>query len=512
MKNLLVRSTQSGCYILTMQADSQFVDYYVAAVHEEPHMDAHDTWVQERLARDFMHNARVSLRSASVVIALTGALLVGHINSAALGAWTLACVFFMGFHWYLVREFERMIQAQEAQQQAADVTGFFKRYGWSWPGIAIMLAAPVFLYYQKTPVATESLCLMILVGMGAIGASLMSANLQCQRAFSHALAGTITLAIVGNWLAQIPMPPSRESIILFMLVLLCWVLMVYLGQYLHRLQHSSYSAQFGNEQLIRSLRQQTQAATEAVQVKNNLLASAAHDLRQPVHALAFYADWLRNEPELASSVIPKILAATDSVNSLFNSLFDFARIEAGAIKVNISDVSIEQLIDEMAVQFAPAADQKGLYLRAQPVCATVRSDAVLLRRITANLLANAIRYTERGGVMITARIVGNKLWLEVTDSGVGIAPEHLPHVFKEFYRAPVHEGTADSFGLGLTIIQRLCRLLGHVVTIRSQLGKGTRGRVEIVLDQAAIHDGSEPMPLEQARQIYDQIMPRDRAQ
>jgi signal transduction histidine kinase len=97
------------------------------------------------------------------------------------------------------------------------------------------------------------------------------------------------------------------------------------------LQRSSYTAQFGNEQLIRSLRQQTQAATEAVQMKNNLLASAAHDLRQPVHALAFYADWLRNEPTLAESVIPKILAATDSVNTLFNSLFDFARIGSKSI-------------------------------------------------------------------------------------------------------------------------------------------------------------------------------------
>jgi K+-sensing histidine kinase KdpD len=87
--------------------------------------------------------------------------------------------------------------------------------------------------------------------------------------------------------------------------------MLYLGKHLHHLQRNSYSAQYGNEQLIRSLRQQTQAATEAVQTKNNLLASATHDLRQPVHALAFYADWLRNEPAMADSVIPKILLATD---------------------------------------------------------------------------------------------------------------------------------------------------------------------------------------------------------
>ncbi len=462
-----------------MQADSQFLDNYLAAVQEEQQIDPDDAWVQGRLACDFMQNAQASMRSGAVVIVLTCALLWGHVNTLALSVWVAIGLLLMGFRWYQRREFDRMMLADEAQQHVADIAGFFRRYGWTWPVSAIMFAFPVFFYHEQTPPVTEYLCLMILVGIGAIGASLMSANLPCQHAFSHALAGTTALAIIWHWLGQLPQLPSKESLIFMLLIALFWVLIIYSGKYLHQLQRSSYVAQLGNEKLIGSLRQQTQAATEAVQMKNNLLASAAHDLRQPVHALAFYADWLRNEPQLASSVIPKILAATDSVNTLFNSLFDFARIESGAITLNIGDVSIEQLIEEMAVQFAPAADQKGLYLRTEDLSATVKSDPVLLRRIAANLLANAIRYTEQGGVMMSARVMGDKLWLEVSDSGVGIAPEHLPNVFKEFYRAPIHEGTADSFGLGLAIVQRLCRALGHVVTIHSVLGKGTRVRVEI---------------------------------
>jgi signal transduction histidine kinase len=468
-----------------MQADSQFIDNYVAAVQDEPRADVHDAWVQERLSRDFMRNAQATLRSGTAVIVLTGVLLVGHVNPFALGIWMLACALLMGFRWYLVRAFNRMMEVQEISQQPADITGFFQRHGWSWPASAVMFAIPVFFYHEKVPAATQYLCLMILVGMGAIAASLMSANLQCQRRFSHALAGTAIAVVLLHWLTQMPQMPSRESIVFPMLVLLYWVLIVYMGKYLHQLQRSGYSAQFGNEQLIHSLRQQTQAAIEAVQMKNNLLASAAHDLRQPVHALAFYADWLRNEPQLVSSVIPKILAATDSVNTLFNSLFDFARIESGAIQMNLQPVDMQQLIDAMAVQFAPAADQKRLYLRVQAEPAVVISDPVQLRRIASNLLANAIRYTEQGGVMITARVMDGKLMLEVSDSGVGIAPDHLPHVFKEFYRAPGHEGTADSFGLGLAIVQRLCRALGHVVTIHSVLGQGSRVRVEIDSVQAS---------------------------
>lgn len=496
-----------------MQPDSQFIDNYVAAVQDEQSVDVHDDWVDMRLAQDFMLNAQATLRSGCLVVLLTLALLFGHVNAWGLAIWAVVCLSLMVYRYHTLRAFATLTRIQAHDLLTSDVVVFFRRHSWSWPASAAAFAFPVFLYHERAPAVNEYLCLMILVGMGAVGASLMAARIQCQQQFAHALCGMTALAIVSHWVLQWPGRPTLASMVFMMLIALFWVLLLYLGKHLYALQRSSYSAQFGNEQLIRSLRQQTQAATEAVQTKNNLLASAAHDLRQPVHALAFYADWLRNEPQLADSVIPKILAATDSVNTLFNSLFDFARIEAGAIKINIEEVDVGLLIAEMAVQFAPAADAKGLSLQTHTVEAIVRSDPVLLRRITSNLLANAIRYTEKGGVMLSARVVGDKLWLEISDSGQGISPEHLPHVFKEFYRAPIHEGTADSFGLGLAIVQRLSRALGHVVSLRSVLGKGTRCRLEIALSGSDHQPmASSPMPLEGMAAIYDQIMPRERAQ
>jgi signal transduction histidine kinase len=496
-----------------MQPDSQFVDNYIAAVQDEQSADMHDIWVDQRLAQDFMQNAKASLRAGILAMLLTFALLIGHVNAWGLIAWLFACFAILAYRHVTIRAFDRLMSSPSPELPAPDVAGFFKKHGWSWPASAVIFALPVFLYYENVPDINQYLCTMILVGMGVVGASLMAARLSCQQQFSHALCGTTLLVIGIHWTEPWPNMLTRASVVFVLLICLFWVLILYLGKNLHALQRNSYSAQFGNEQLIRSLRQQTQAAIEAVQMKNNLLASAAHDLRQPVHALAFYADWLRNEPQLADSVIPKILAATDSVNTLFNSLFDFARIEAGAIKINKADVDIALLIEEMAVQFAPAADAKGLSLRTHVVEAKVNSDPVLLRRITANLLANAIRYTEKGGVMLAARVVGSKLWLEISDSGVGIAPEHLPHVFKEFYRAPVHEGTADSFGLGLAIVQRLCRALGHVVSLRSVLGKGTRCRLELQLvGSEALAASSVPMPLEDTEKMYAQMRPRERAQ
>jgi signal transduction histidine kinase len=464
-----------------MQPDSQFVDNYVAALQEVQSGVRQDDWVNWRLAIDFMRNARAMMRTGFLVIAIIFALLFGHVDIYLLGSWAVLCVGVMMYRMYTLRSFEAQVLRSEREAFLPDVNGFFRRHGWSWPASGVMFAVPVFLYHGYAPPINEYLYLMMMVGMGTIAASLMSAQSKCQSQFSHALCATALLAVMLGKLVEWPVFLTLTDLVFVILLILFWVLIVYVGKHLHILQRQSYSAQFDNEQLIRSLRQQTLAATDAVQMKNNLLASAAHDLRQPVHALAFYADWLRNEPQLADSLIPKILAATDSVNTLFNSLFDFARIEAGALKIQLGDVDIEQLVDEMTLQFAPAADQKGLSLQSESVSVTVRSDPVLLRRIVSNLLANAIRYTERGGVKVAARVINRRLRIEISDSGAGIAPEHLPHVFKEFYRAPVHEGTADSFGLGLAIVQRLCRSLGHTVTLHSVLGQGTVCRIDIEL-------------------------------
>jgi signal transduction histidine kinase len=259
---------------------------------------------------------------------------------------------------------------------------------------------------------------------------------------------------------------------------------------LNALQRRGYELQYDNEHLIASLRDQTDTAKQAVTVKNNLLANAAHDLRQPVHALAFYADWLRNEPDVAAEVVPKILLATDSVNTLFNSLFDFAKLEAGAVQPQFTAVPVCEIVADLMLQFGPAAQSKGLELRQHLTRAYVWTDPVLVRRIVGNLVANAVRYTEHGSVLIATRLRGNKMSIEVWDTGIGIAPEHQDQVFKEFYKASAHAGTEDGFGLGLAIVRRLSDVLGHAVHMRTQVGRGTCMRVEIELAQGPVANSS----------------------
>lgn len=458
---------------------SRFAESNITEPHETASPLGRDDWVEQSLAQDFIRNSANSLKAGILLWLAMLALLHPHVDSLLLGAWAVLFGVMLAYRYFAVAQFQAIIEEASSDGSIPAIRSFFRRHGWSWWVSAGILGGCVFLFYGKVPPASQYLCMLLLAVMGIAGAAFMAPHLGCQRSFSNALTAVIFVGILAAALLAWPDLPDAETMILAALTVIFRQFILNLGSRLHSIQASSYKAQFGNEQLIQSLRQQTQTATDAVHMKNSLLASATHDLRQPVHALAFYADWLRNEPQLADSIVPKILVATDSVNTLFNSLFDFAKIESGALPVNIADVDIEQLMEELTVQYAPAAQAKGLAFETRAVSARVRSDPILLRRIVANLLANAIRYTDTGGVVMSARIVDDLVRLEVADSGSGISVEHLPHVFKEFYRAQKHQGTADSFGLGLAIVQRLCQALGHEVTLRSTLGKGTTCRIDM---------------------------------
>ncbi len=197
-------------------------------------------------------------------------------------------------------------------------------------------------------------------------------------------------------------------------------------------------------------------------------------------ALGLYADWLASEPELVGEIAPKILESTRAVNALFDSLFDLVRLDSGKIRLRLEHVSLDKLLDDLELQYRPLAQARGLQLRVRRAGGIVHSDGLLLARIVGNLVSNAIKYTERGSVLLAVRHVATRPCIEVWDTGLGIAPEHQRDIFREFYKVPLHEGTQDGFGLGLYIVSRLAHILGHPVELKSEPGRGTMFR--LVLD------------------------------
>lgn len=450
-------------------------DRYPSGVDDSPDLKS----VERRLADDFIAGAKWVLSAHVAAWLFLLVVLQRDVDSQLLGSWAVALAALLAVQGYLIQQYLTMASESKESDTAERAEQFLQKRAWVWCASAIVLAAPV-LFAPSGPFSPLGyLCYAWIAVTGAFCALRLATHPRSLRAYIHGLSLSLLLGIVYALASGGGDVRWLEAILMVLLSTVLHAAALYGADQIYQAKAAQYAAQQGNALLVESLQRQTETARQAMHTKNSLLASATHDLRQPVHALAFYADWLRNEPQMADTIVPKILIATDSVNTLFNSLFDFAKIESGTINVDLQEVSIAQLMEDLTIQYNPMAQAKGLVFRTVSVDAFVRSDPVLLRRVIANLLGNAFRYTESGEVVLSARLLDRYVWLDVIDSGPGIGEEHLPHVFKEFYRAQQHHGTVDSFGLGLAIVQKLCQALGHTVEIRSSVGQGTACRVEM---------------------------------
>jgi CheY-like chemotaxis protein len=170
------------------------------------------------------------------------------------------------------------------------------------------------------------------------------------------------------------------------------------------------------------------------------------------------------------------------MNELFEALLDMTKLEAGILRTNVTEFPVARLLERIETTFADAARKKGLKLRIVGSDAWVTSDPILLERILLNLVSNAVRYTEKSGVVVGCRRHGNQLRIDVCDTGAGIPEEQRQRIFGEFYQmAGTAEARSGGLGLGLAIVDRLGRLLDHKVELQSRIGRGSRFSVTVPL-------------------------------
>lgn len=230
-----------------------------------------------------------------------------------------------------------------------------------------------------------------------------------------------------------------------------------------------------NAALVESLKQQKELAEKASMDKSRFLAAASHDLRQPLHALGLFLNLLKKRNQnLDEKLMENISESMEALKGLFDSLLDISRLDAGVVKADMQAVPLRRLFGALADEFQPLVAEKGLELRIVSSSLSVWSDPVLLESILRNLLSNAVRYTEKGHIVMGCRRRGDKVSIEVADSGIGI-PEHLTdQVFEEYFQVGNRErDRSKGLGLGLSIVKREAKLLEHTLNIHSRLGKGT---------------------------------------
>ncbi len=250
-----------------------------------------------------------------------------------------------------------------------------------------------------------------------------------------------------------------------------------------RWQEEALTGQLRAEKAIaEAARREAEVANRA---KTQFFAAASHDLRQPLHAMGLFAEALRQRSHdaEASRLVNSINESVDALEGLFSELLDITRIDAGGVEVRPADFAVGDLFRKLRLHFEPSAFEKGLALRFRSEHHHAHADPLLVERIVRNLVSNAIRYTRDGGVLVACRRRGDRLRLQVWDTGPGIGVEERQRIFEEFYQVPHRNPpTAEQkkgLGLGLAIVKRLADLIAAPLGLQSVPGRGSVFTLEL---------------------------------
>jgi len=230
------------------------------------------------------------------------------------------------------------------------------------------------------------------------------------------------------------------------------------------------------------LREAKKEADQANLSKTKFLAAVSHDLLQPLNAARLFSGALSEQVKEPRnySLVQSVSNSLDDVESLLRTLVDISKLDAGVVKADIINFNIQGLFDTLSAEFSQLAGAEGLGFKCVNSDAVIRSDSQLLARILRNFLTNAIRYTKKGRLLLGCRHTADTLWIEVWDTGSGIPKEKLVEVFQEFKRLQQDQpGQEKGLGLGLAIVDKISRVLGHKIRVSSVEGKGSVFAVEV---------------------------------
>ncbi|PIQ34059.1 MAG: hypothetical protein CO186_08170 [Zetaproteobacteria bacterium CG_4_9_14_3_um_filter_49_83] len=260
--------------------------------------------------------------------------------------------------------------------------------------------------------------------------------------------------------------------------------LTWMAHKIHHMMYEVYVARFQNERLAQSLREEKERAEKANRAKTSFLAAASHDLRQPLQAQRLFAEAIhaRTQEAELSELGEQILASQHAMQLMLDGLLDISRLDAGTVTPELHAVSLHGLFSSLSGDFSLLAEGKGLqfHMHWPPKETAIHSDPGLLESILRNLLNNALRYTRRGAIMLAARKRGQYWRIEVRDSGIGVPVVYQQEIFEEFRQLgnPERDRT-KGLGLGLSIVQRLCRLLDYPLTLYSRPNRGSVFAIEV---------------------------------
>ena len=427
-------------------------------------------WVRSESIKQMMESVvKTQLLKFLTMTFMVVLLYYGESSKSVLLAWFIANTILSAFRLWLSRGYEHNDQTEQVEKREL----YFKWFARLAPLNGFIWGISIYLFYALISANIAIFCLLIVVILGILSVSNLSSRIHLLNSFVGAYCLGLLSAIFLHIAFTKNFKPDTQDMWYLTMIVIFVTMMFRVGKRMNATYIEGLRLQYRNKQLIASLTEQREIALTAVATKNRMLASAAHDMRQPVLALDMYSGWLIEEPAVSPEIAPKIAASTKAVISLFDSMFDMSRLTEGQISTNLTAVNLPLLVERLVVQYQPIAAAKGLTLRTRAIAGNIFTDAVLLERLLGNLVSNAIKYTLQGGLLLACRNTKQGVCIQVWDTGVGITPDQQNLVFKEFYKSPSNKGTTDGFGLGLAIVTQLAELIGAEVSLHSRPDKGT---------------------------------------
>jgi signal transduction histidine kinase/CheY-like chemotaxis protein len=354
----------------------------------------------------------------------------------------------------------------------------------------LLWALGVAVLWQPGDFASQLLLIFLITGLSANALNSLNAHLPAFYGFFMPCTLSALGAMLTDW--------NLRALFVAIMAATYIVTSAQFVKRLHATLVESLRRRYQVETLAADLRAQKELAEQASQAKSRFLAAASHDLRQPVHALSLFVGALGQRPLDGESrrLVDHVQGAVDSMGTMFNALLDVSQLDAGMVPVHPRVLALRPLLQRIADDEGALAQQKGLRLRLNAPELAVRCDPVLLERVLRNLVSNAVHYTDRGGVLLSARVRGGAVRVRVQDTGIGIPPQRQAEVFQEFVQLHNPErDRAKGLGLGLAIVRRLVDLLDVPLALHSVPGRGTCFTLRLPLAPlAAVEPEAAPQP------------------
>jgi signal transduction histidine kinase len=374
--------------------------------------------------------------------------------------------------------FESKFLASAVEVQSA----FVNRNKLAWTLNAFSWGVAGCLFFTDIPTQNKYIGAIVLTFVGFVAIHNLNTYRTISNQFINTLMGTQLVGAVWFityiWQFQ---GASIQYVHLISLVVI-WVVLYIFNNRFYSAFKRNLSLQFRNNSLIRTLNlkseqleHEKQVALNANEVIQRFYTSAAHDIRQPVYALKLYSEIAAgSDQNQITNLLPKITDSCIAINNLFDSLFDFEQVNSGHVNVAHQTVDIDEIIDDLEYQFKPLAMRKNLEFRTNIISGYLQTDQLLVKRILTCFISNAVKFTEKGGILVTVRQYKKTIVFEVWDTGIGIDPAHLEHVFEEFYKVGDYASKDEGFGLGLSVVKRLSAYAENSgISVNSRLGKGS---------------------------------------